>query len=105
MQAAGSVIPEILAELLRVMPKAEAVRLAWPMVCGARVAARTTPAEFNRGVLQVEVPDRAWGAELSGLEAHYRKEFRRLLGPDTVRQIVFRESSPDAGAQSPGRSK
>lgn len=92
MQAAASVIPEILAELLRVVPREEAVRLAWPMVCGSRVAARTTAGEFARGVLQVQVPDRAWCAELSGLEAHYRQELKRLLGRDTVRQIVFRES-------------
>ena len=101
MQVAGSVIPEMLAELLRVMPKVEAVRLAWSVVCGSRVAARTTTLEFARGVLRVQVPDRAWCAELSGLEAHYRREFQRLLGPGAVRQIVFRESGSDSEGKAP----
>jgi hypothetical protein len=91
MQAAGSVIPEILAELLRTAPKAEVARLVWPVVCGARVAAQTVPRELHDGVLRVQVPDRTWCAEMSGLEAQYRREFARLLGPKAVRQIVFVE--------------
>jgi predicted nucleic acid-binding Zn ribbon protein len=89
MQSAGSALSEVLAELLRVAPTEEAIRLAWPVVCGSKVAARTLPVEFAGGVLRVQVPDRAWCAQLSDLEQRYRQEFARLLGSDTVRQIEF----------------
>ena len=92
MQPAGSALPEVLGELLRAVPSDEAVRLAWPLVCGAKVAARTLPLEFSGGVLRVGVPDRAWCGQLAELELRYRQEFARLLGSEIVRQIVFVES-------------
>ena len=91
MQPAGSVLPEVIEELLRVAPRDEVALLAWPIVCGPKVAARTRPTEFRDGILRVQVPGRAWCQQLSDLEQSYCREFARLLGRDIVRQIVFVE--------------
>ena len=40
---------QIMSDLLRARPAEEAVVLAWPLVCGKEVAARTTAANFSDG--------------------------------------------------------
>jgi len=100
MQTAGSVFPEFFADLLRETPLDQAVRMAWPAVCGAKVAARTATREFAAGRLRVEVPDHAWRVQLTELELDYRREFARLLGKGKVERIVF-ETGEQAAVQAP----
>lgn len=69
-------------------PEQEAAMLAWRAVCGANVASRTRAVEFRRGVLWVEVPDKAWRTELSGLSQQYRGALSQLLRRE-VREIQF----------------
>ncbi len=69
-------------------PEQEATMLAWRAVCGANVASRTRAVEFRRGVLWVEVPDKAWRTELNGLSAQYRAALSQLLRRE-VRDIQF----------------
>ena len=52
------------SDLLRTRPAEEAVMLAWPLVCGKEVAARTRAVSFSEGSLIVEVPDTAWRNQL-----------------------------------------
>ena len=71
MESIAPGVEKILAGSLRRAPASEAPLLAWPVVCGSAVAARTRALEFSRGVLRVEVPDAAWRAELRHLEPRY----------------------------------
>jgi hypothetical protein len=79
----------IMSELLRAQPAEEAVMLAWPLVCGKEVASRTRAVSFVDGSLTVEVPDRAWGAQLFGFTARYISGFESLLGP-VVKEVKFK---------------
>ncbi len=89
MQHAVSGLAKIFTDLLRDAPPEEAVRLAWPVVCGAQVAARARPVDFSRGLLRVEVPDKTWRAQLVELERRYVGELCELLGKDAVKRIEF----------------
>jgi predicted nucleic acid-binding Zn ribbon protein len=89
MQQVGGELASVLGELLRRAPAQEAVRLAWPLVCGPKVAARTRTLDLATGVLRVEVPDKSWAGQLLLLEQTYTREFARLLGSDLVRSIKF----------------
>ena len=89
MQRAGTGLTKIMGELLRRAPKHEAPPLAWPLVCGTKVAGRTRPVSFSRGVLVVEVPDKTWRTELTGLAPHYVQEFAKVLGTGVVETIEF----------------
>ena len=80
---------KVLGEALRRAPADEAARLAWPLVCGGKVAQRTRPLAFAGGVLRVGVPDQTWRAQLAELEHRYLNEFARVLGNETVEQIEF----------------
>jgi predicted nucleic acid-binding Zn ribbon protein len=78
----------IMRELLRARPAEEAVVLAWPVVCGKDVAARTQAANFSEGVLTVDVPDANWRAQLAAFAPRYVSGFHELLGP-VVKEVKF----------------
>jgi hypothetical protein len=80
----------IMSDLLRARPAAEAVVLAWPLVCGQEVASRTQAVSFAEGSLTVEVPDAAWRNQLISFASRYLAGYEGLLGP-VVRQIQFSE--------------
>jgi Dna[CI] antecedent, DciA len=82
----------IMSGLLRAQPAAEAVALAWPLVCGKEVAARTRAVSFTEGSLTVEVPDAAWRAQLAAFTPRYISGFAELLGP-VVREVWFKAIS------------
>ena len=88
----------IMSELLRTRPAEEAVVLAWPVVCGRDVAARTQAASFADGILTVDVPDATWRAQLAAFAPRYVSGFNDLLGP-VVREMKF------AVKQSPHRKQ
>lgn len=71
MESIASGVEKLLVGSLRRAPATQAPLLAWPVVCGTAVAARTRALEFSRGVLKVEVPDSAWRAELQHLAPRY----------------------------------
>jgi hypothetical protein len=79
----------IMSELLRARPAEEAVILAWPVVCGRDVAARTQAASFSEGVVTVDVPDANWRAQLAAFAPGYVSGFSELLGP-LVKEVRFK---------------
>lgn len=82
----------IMSELLRARPAEEAAVLAWPVVCGKEVAARTRAVAFDQGSLTVEVPDSAWRAQLAAFIPRYISGFAELLGP-VVREVRFKAAN------------
>lgn len=80
-----------MCDLLRARPVEEAAILAWPLVCGREVAARTRAADFANGCLTVEVSDPAWAAQLKSFGHRYVSGFESLLGP-VVKEVKFRIS-------------
>ncbi len=78
----------IMSELLRARPREEAAVLAWPLVCGKEVAARTRAAGFAEGSLTVEVPDTTWCAQLAAFTSRYISDFNSLIGP-VVNNVRF----------------
>jgi Dna[CI] antecedent, DciA len=79
----------IAGDLLRSRPAEEAVVLAWPLVCGKEVAARTRGLAFAEGALTVEVPDATWRAQLMRFAPRYISSFTELLGP-VVQEVRFK---------------
>jgi hypothetical protein len=78
-----------MSDFLRTQPAAEAAVLAWPVVCGAKVASRTKAVNFDAGVLQVEVADADWRNHLRTLEHEYIRHLAELIGP-VVKRVEFK---------------
>jgi len=84
----ASGIDKVVAASLRRAPDGAAPVLAWPMVCGSAVAARTTALDFDHGVLRVEVPDAGWRAELQSLASQYLAVINRYTAA-SVQRLEF----------------
>ncbi len=89
MEAVRTGLRNIMRELLRARPAEEAVLLAWPLVCGKEVAARTAATAFSAGVLTVDVPDQTWRGQLASFVPRYVSEYEKLLG-SVVKEISLR---------------
>lgn len=91
----------IMQDLLRARPAEEAVLLAWPIVCGKEVAARTKAVSFCEGLLLVETQDATWRNQLQTFTGKYLNGYEGLLGP-LVRSVRFEvQQSGAAGSQHP----
>ena len=89
MEAVRTGLRRLMSDLLRARPEEEAVLLAWPLVCGKEVAARTQAVSFSAGSLIVEVPDTTWRNQLKSLGGRYISGYEGLLGP-LVHAIQFK---------------
>ncbi len=92
MEPARTALRKMAGELLRTRPAEEAVMLAWPLVCGKEVAARTRAVSLAEGRLTVEVPDAAWRAQLAAFSPRYVSNYAELIGP-VVREVKFQATS------------
>jgi Dna[CI] antecedent, DciA len=90
---------QIMSDLLRARPAEEAVLLAWPLVCGKEVAARSQAVSFTEGKLVVEVADTTWRNQLQSFAPRYINSYQELLGP-LVRSVEFRNQSSVSMQQS-----
>ncbi len=88
MQSIGSGLQAIVTKSLRQASTEEAPILAWPLVCGSSVAKRTRAVMFANGILQIEVADAAWRAELQTIAAKYLAILNRYVG-NRVERIEF----------------
>jgi hypothetical protein len=92
-EQAGAGLEKIVAGSLRRVPPAEAPLLAWPLVCGSVVAARTRAMEFTNAVLRVEVPDAGWRREMQSLAPRYLATLNRYSGQKVDRiEFVVQQS-------------
>src|SRR5512142_2770549 len=98
MERVGTGLAKIAREILRGAPASEVPLLAWPLVCGTAVAARTRAVGFARGVLRVEVPDPAWRTQLGDLAPQYIASFARLLRNKQVERIDFELPAGKSGS-------
>jgi Dna[CI] antecedent, DciA len=93
-EQAGSGLEKIVAQSLRLAPRAEAPLMAWPVVCGSAVAERTRALSFEDGVLRVEVGGLGWKAELQALAPRYLAAINRYTS-EPVRRIEFVVARPE----------
>lgn len=98
MESVRTGLRQIMQDLLRARPVEEAVVLAWPLVCGKEVAARTTAASFSEGTLTVEVSDATWRNQLQSFVPRYLSGYEGLLG-QVVKSIHFIVSKNKSRAQ------
>jgi len=87
-QSARQDLQTLAAHVLKNTDPAEAVVLAWPLVCGTAVAERVRAIAFENEVLRVAVPDKGWQSQLEAFSAQYLQRLSRLAGVP-VKRIVY----------------
>jgi hypothetical protein len=88
MQSARQDLQALAAHVLKKTDPAEAVVLAWPLVCGSAVAERALAVAFENETLVVRVPDRGWQSQLEDFTPHYLHRLSELAGV-TVKRISY----------------
>jgi Dna[CI] antecedent, DciA len=88
MERARTGLQKIIKDTLRRAPADEAPIMAWPVVCGAAIAAKSRAMSFADGCLQVEVPDAAWRNELLHFVPQYLSALNAITGV-VVNRIEF----------------
>jgi hypothetical protein len=88
MEDIASGLQQIKATLLRTCDPKEAPALAWPMVCGSRVAEKTQVAAFENASMTIVVPDKGWRSELADLAPRYLAALNRI-SPLKIESLVF----------------
>lgn len=71
MQHARGTLSKIYANAVQHFAGEQAPVVAWPLVCGAKIAQRTAALSCIDGELAVRVPDRMWRNQLDGLANQY----------------------------------
>jgi predicted nucleic acid-binding Zn ribbon protein len=88
LQPAATGLEKVIARSVRKAPAGDAPLLAWPVVCGSAVAARTRALDFADGILRVAVPDAGWRRELQNLAPRYLAVLNRYIA-NSVTRIEF----------------
>jgi hypothetical protein len=81
-------LAKIFRDLLEHAPPREVPVIAWPVVCGEKVASRTRAINFLEGILWIEVPDQPWKLQLMELAPQYVAALN-TLGGERVRRVEF----------------
>lgn len=92
MQRARPTLKKIVADIVR-REGADGPVMAWPMVCGAKIAERARAVSFSSGVLTVAVPDEAWRQQLQSFLPQYLAALNQLVA-EPVSNIEFRTVQP-----------
>jgi hypothetical protein len=71
MQHARSTLSKIYATATQHVAGDQAPVIAWPLVCGSKVAGRTSAVACTNGQLAVRVPDKLWRSQLECLADRY----------------------------------
>ncbi len=85
MERARGGLQKIMAQALRQTSAEDGPMLAWPLVCGSAVAARTRALGFANGVLRVEVQDETWRKQLMDFAPAYVAALNQLVSERVVR--------------------
>ncbi len=88
MEHAANGLQKVVLDALRRAPAEELPVIAWPFVCGPRVASRTRVLDFVDGILRIEVPDAAWRVQLLDFASEYLRALNELA-PQRVTSINF----------------
>ena len=94
MRHASSTLKKIFADALHREGGDNAPLLAWPLVCGSKVAERTSAIGYADGVLTVEVPDATWQQQLHSFDPQYLAALRQMSAqPVNVIKFVVRNQA------------
>jgi predicted nucleic acid-binding Zn ribbon protein len=94
MQHAGSTLRKIFADTLHREGGDNAPLLAWPLVCGSKVAEKASAISYADGVLTVEVPDATWRQQLQSFNQQYLASLKQMSAQpvNAIKFVVRRQT-------------
>ncbi len=93
MQRARTGLKKIMTDALKQSAPDEGPILAWPLVCGAAVAAKTRALSFAGGVLRVEAQDETWRCQLAEFAPSYVAALNEMVS-ERIQRVEFVIAGP-----------
>jgi hypothetical protein len=97
----------LLAQMQQELGQEETLRLLWPMVVGAELAANTRLLSIRQNRLRIAVPDQTWRRTLSAMERAILDAVHRVCGEEVGRAVDLVEDAHLTGPSggNGGRAK
>lgn len=80
MDAIRSLLKSSLSRGLQGLDEQDKLELAWVIVCGPALAARSTVTGYHAGVVTVEVREQPWLEEIRNIDENLALELQRVAG-------------------------
>ncbi len=80
MDGIRGMLRQTLSRSLKAMPEVDRLAAAWTVVCGAAMASKGEVVDFEGGVVQVLVADRAWMRQMESMRGVLEKELGKIAG-------------------------
>ncbi len=94
MQRARTGLKKIMSDALKYSaPPEDGPIMAWPLVCGAVVAAKTRALSFTGGVLRVEAQDETWRRQLADFAPSYVAALNEMVS-ERIERVEFVTAKP-----------
>jgi hypothetical protein len=88
MEKIRSVLQNSLGRSLRALPDEDRLSVAWMIVCGKILGARSSIVGYNEGIVKIEVLEGAWLEQVKSMTDHFKRELTRISGV-SVRELHF----------------
>ena len=106
MKSLRDALPDgLLAQMQRELGQEETLRLLWPMVVGASLAASSRLLSIRQNRLRISVPDPTWKRTLISLEQAVLEAVHRVCGEEVGRAIEVVEDPNLAGPRMEKKRK
>jgi len=90
MQRIAEMLPEVYRKLAREAADEQALLLGlWPVVVGAKIAARTRPLRLSGSTLEVQTADQQWRKELARMIPDIIRRLNAASGKSVVQDLQF----------------
>ncbi len=85
-----------LGRSLRALPELDRLAAAWPLVCGASMAAQGKVSDYQEGLVTIQIADPEWMRQMMAMQGQIAGELARVAGVP-VTAIHFERSTTYRG--------
>lgn len=78
MEGIRDLLKKSLGQSLSSMRDEDKLAAAWPVVCGKTMAGRAVVMSYDEGILRVQVEDKAWLQQFTGMREHLAEEIAKI---------------------------
>jgi hypothetical protein len=80
MEKMRALLQNSLGRSLRALPDEDRLSMAWMILCGRSLAARSSVAGYSDGIVKIEVFEGAWLEEVRNMRDQLQRELPRISG-------------------------
>jgi hypothetical protein len=80
MEGIRSLLKKSLGQSLNSLRDEDKLAAAWPVACGKTMAGRAEVMNYDEGILRIQVEDKAWLQQFTGMREHLAGEITKISG-------------------------